>query len=244
MEKEIKINTRNGKYIYGKLQGSLKNPLIIFVHGLTGYMDEHIFYNGARFFEKKGFSTFRFNLYDYWDNARKLHECDLKTHSGDLNRVAEYFQRKKVGDIYAIGHSYGGPTILLSKTKKYKALILWDPSFHLKELFKNKKYSKEFKGYFKEWSLMFFVGSKFVAEAERLADAYWRLVGKNKAPTKVILAGKGNAQFPQKHNFFGALNDPKEIIELKGAGHTFSEDGMEEKLFAETLKWLNKYRKK
>ena len=242
MEKEIKIKTRDGKYIHGKLRGSLKKPLIIFVHGLTGYMDEHGFYNGARFFEKKGFSSFRFNLYDDWDDARKLHECDLKTHSGDLDRVVEYFRRKKVGDIYAIGHSYGGPTVLLSKTKNYKALVLWDPSFHFKELFKNKKYSKEFKGYFKKWSLMFFVGSKFVAEAEKLAEAYWRLIEQNKAPIKIILAGKGNAQSPKKHNFFNALNSPKEMIELKGSGHTFSEDRMEEKLFSETLKWLKKFR--
>jgi hypothetical protein len=84
------------------------------------------------------------------------------------------------------------------------------------------------------------VGSKFVAEATKLTDTYWRITAKNKVPTKVILAEKGNAQSPKKHDFFNALNSPKEMIELKGASHIFSEDGMEEKLFAETLKWFKK----
>lgn len=44
------------KNIYGVLRGgSLSKPLIIFVHGLSGYKNEHIYYNGSRFFEKHGY---------------------------------------------------------------------------------------------------------------------------------------------------------------------------------------------
>ena len=52
MEEEIKIPLKNKKYIYGILRGSLKNSLIIFVHGFTGHKNEHQFFNGARFLKK------------------------------------------------------------------------------------------------------------------------------------------------------------------------------------------------
>ncbi len=241
MEKEFKIKAKDGKQIYCKLRGSLKNPVIVFVHGLTGYMDEHQFYNGARYFEKRGFSNFRFNLYSDEDDARKLHQCSLETHAADLNRVVDYLKRKKAKNIYVVGHSYGGPTILLSETKNYKAIVLWDPTLHFKKLFENKEYSKKFKGYFKEWSFKFFIGKKFVKEAEDIVDKYWKITTKNYSPIKVILAGKGNAQSLLKKKFFATLNKPKEMIEIKKAGHTFSEDGMEEKLLGETLRWFRKY---
>ena len=49
MEKEIKIKTPDKHIIYGTLNTSKKNSniLLIFVHGLTGHRDEHIFYNGC-----------------------------------------------------------------------------------------------------------------------------------------------------------------------------------------------------
>ena len=99
MEKQIKIPIANKKYIYGTLRGSLKNPLLVFVHGFTGYKDEHIFFNGARFFEKKGFSTFRFDLYNWNKDARKLEDCTLSLHGEDLDTVIKYLRKKRVGKI-------------------------------------------------------------------------------------------------------------------------------------------------
>lgn len=245
MEKEIKIKAKGGKYIYGKLRGGalLGNSVIIFTHGLTGYMDEHFFYNGARFFEKKGFSTFRFNLYDDRDDARKLHEVDLKINAGDLNRVVEYFRRKKVKNIYAVGHSYGGPAILLSNTENYKGIVLWDPTMDPDIAYRKTIFDKIANGFIREWSFKFILGKKMIFEAKSFSD-FTALAKKNKAPIKIILAGNGNAQSKRKETFFKALSKPKEMVIFKKAGHTFSEDGIEKKLFTETLKWFNKDWKK
>ena len=57
------------------------------MHGLTGHMDEHIFYNGARFFEKKSFAAFRFNLYDDQDDAMKLHGAKNSAGFWELVRI-------------------------------------------------------------------------------------------------------------------------------------------------------------
>lgn len=241
MEKELKIKAKDGKYIYGKLRGTLKKPLIIFVHGLTGHMDEHIFFNGARFFEKKGFSTFRFNLYNDPDDARKLQDCDLKTHAADLDKVVEYFRRKKAKNIYAVGHSYGGPTILLSRTENYKAIVLWDSTMDPDIIYRKTVPDKIADGFIREWSFKFILGKKMVAEAKKFTD-FEKAAKDSKTPVKMILAEDANAQSKKIGGFWKALPGPKEKVFFKKTGHTFSEDGMEEKLFSETLKWVQKFR--
>src|SRR3989344_1336712 len=120
MEKQLKIKTPDKKVIYGTLRGSLDKPLVIFVHGFTGFKDEHQFFNGARFFEKRGFSSFRFNLYHWEKGARKLEDCTLSLHGEDLDQVVEYFRKKGVKKIFAVGHSFGGLTVLLSKKKSFE----------------------------------------------------------------------------------------------------------------------------
>ena len=52
MEEEIKIPLEDKKYLYGILRGHLNKPLVVFVHGFTGYKNEHQFFNAARFFER------------------------------------------------------------------------------------------------------------------------------------------------------------------------------------------------
>ena len=67
MERSVNIRAGDGKTISGTYTPSV-NPrhtkgMIIFVHGFTGHQNEHIYYNAARFFPRKGFATFRFDLY-------------------------------------------------------------------------------------------------------------------------------------------------------------------------------------
>ena len=63
MEKEIKIKTNDKHFIYGVLNTPNKKTekLIIFVHGLSGHKNEHIFYNAKNFFVKKGYAVFKFD---------------------------------------------------------------------------------------------------------------------------------------------------------------------------------------
>lgn len=145
-EKELTIPIPGTKLkIYAKQYGGLNNPVVIFVHGLTGHMDEHLFYNGARYFYRRGIPSIRFNLYDWQKSARKLTNCTLNTHAYDLNVVIDYLRKRKVNKIVTIGHSYGGPTILLAHHNTIDAIALWDPSYE--DLFKGAKYIKELDAY-------------------------------------------------------------------------------------------------
>src|SRR4030042_2347055 len=114
MEENLKIPLSDDKFIYGTFRGPLTNPLIIFAHGFTGDKDEHIFFNGSRFFEKNNISSFRFNFYGEQEDSRQLNECDISNHISDLETVIEYF-KNKTPQIFVVAHSFGGLITLLSR---------------------------------------------------------------------------------------------------------------------------------
>lgn len=237
MEKDLKIPIENKKYIYGTLRGSLDKPLIVFVHGLGGYRNEHIYFNGARYFEKNGYSSFRFDLYSYKKDARKLQDCILSIHARDLDTVIRYFRSRGVQTIHVVGHSFGGPTILLSKRKDFNKVVLWDPSIDTKELEKEVKYIQGCDAYYVDWGSAVIIGKKMIEEDRKIKPT--ELIEKIHVPIKLLFAGKGKLK--NKANlYFNKANTPKELSVIPNANHNFDEDGLEEKLFDETLKWFDK----
>lgn len=234
MEAEFKIPIPGTKLnIYAKQYGSLDRPVIIFVHGLTGHMDEHPFYNGAQYFYDQGISSLRFNLYDWQKDARKLTNCTLKIHANDLNLVIDYLREKSVKKIFAIGHSYGGPTILLADQSKLDAIVLWDPSYG--DIFDNTKYIQELDAYRIRWGTDILISAKMYEERKQLD---WDNLTTNiQTPLKIISAGKGELLKGSKV-YIKKAKGPTEHAIIENAGHNFNEEGTAEKLFEETLQWL------
>jgi pimeloyl-ACP methyl ester carboxylesterase len=120
MERNVRMAIpKTTLHINGKLRGSWHRPVIVFVHGLCCDMDEHIFYNGARWFERRGYATFRFNLYDWQPGTRKLKDCTIKTQADDLDLVVRYLRKNGAKTVHVVGHSYGGPTILYFQRSRF-----------------------------------------------------------------------------------------------------------------------------
>ncbi len=236
MEQETKIRTSDKKIIYGILRGSIRRPLIVFVHGLTGNMNEHIFFNGARYAEKHGFSSFRFNLYDWRRGARKLQECTLQTHANDLDGVIDFLRRKGAKKVLVVGHSYGGKTILLSKKKDFNAVVLWDPSHNVFPLYRKVQYVKLLGMYadFEDaYGILF--GKKMVQE--EMSFPWRKKISAIHVPTKFVCAGRG-VLIRGCRQYYKETNAPKELVIVKNATHCFDEEGAEEKLLEETIKWF------
>ena len=202
-------------------------------------MDEHLFYNGARFFDKHGISTLRFNLYDWQDDARKLIDCTLETHAQDLDTVVAYLRKKNVKRITAVGHSYGGPTILLSRRKDFEGVVLWDPAYDSYEtLFKNNKHIKEINLYRIEGGYEVLVGKAMHEESK---EVDWdNLIQHIRVPVKIICAGKG-ALIAGGKKYYKQANNPKEFSIIDGANHNFFEEGTLEKLLDGTLAWAQSH---
>lgn len=237
MEKIITLHPQKNIHITGRLRGSITKPLVIFVHGLTGSMDEHIFYNGARYLERHGVSSFRFNLYDWTVGSRKLEKSTLTIHAADLDYVIAHFRKRGAKKIIVVGHSYGGPTIMRSKKKDFDGVVFWDPSFFTPKHFPESKWLPSIRMYECRWAYPILLSKKYVQEA-RTTDTL-KLIQKLNVPIKIICAGKGVLVKTSK-TYYDAVTVPKSLVVLKSATHCFDEDGQEEKLFSETLAWLKK----
>ncbi len=236
MEKELTISIPKTKYkIYAKQYGNLDRPVVIFIHGLTGHMDEHLFFNGARYFHQQGITSFRFNLYGSEEDARNLTDCTLQTHAHDLNIVIDYIQEKKPNKLFAIGHSYGGPTILLANHQELDAVVFWDASYNSR-LEDSKQLTKTNWRYL-DWGVWPLIGDDMYKEAQTFNQK--KLFKDFNTPIKVITAGKSYYEDRKKN--YDLANKPKAYYQVKDAGHTFTEEDKAEELYKESLKWLNKY---
>lgn len=238
MEKDIKIKTTDKHAIYGILNQVNNNKnLIIFVHGLTGHMNEHIHYNGAKYFANKGFNSFRFGLYSGEKNARELINCTIKTHSKDLNTVVTYFS-KKYDNIHLIGHSLGGPSILGANMNNVSSIALWDPSFDIAQEFKTDcKFNKKLGAYIIKWGVDCLISKKMYAEVISLPENMAKKIVK---PTKLIFAGKG-ILYKKWKNYLKNISVKNSVVKIEKASHCFDEEGAEELLFKETYSWFKKY---
>ncbi len=239
MEKEIVIPLGENKNLRGILRGKTTSPLIIFVHGFTGHKNEHQFFNAARFFEKKGFSSFRFDLYSWRKDARKLEECTLSLHGKDLDSVIDYFRKEGIKKLFVVGHSFGGVTVLLSRKKNFDVAVLWDSTGDA-DVHINAKFIPQLnRYYFDEWAYGFTIGKDFYEENNNKLKPS-KLIKKIDVPIKIITAGAGELAVDNKKLFENA-NKPKEFAIIPNATHCFDEDGTEEKLFEETFDWLKKF---
>ncbi len=206
-------------------------------------MDQHIFYNGARFFEQHGMSSFRFNLYAWENDARKLGECTLETHAFDLDRVISYFRKKKVKKVFVVGHSFGGPAILASHKKDFDGVIFWDASYGNPFSFKGAQYIKVLRAYRAKWEFDVLLNKKMVEEGRNLQSLEEKAVKSIRVPMKIITAGANPLLVKAGKRYYQLANEPKEYVVLGGAGHTFDEDGVAEKLFRETVNLVKKHAK-
>lgn len=244
MEKDVKILTSDKKVIHGTLTASVprSKKLIIFVHGLTGHRNEHTFFNAAHYFSKKGYNIFRFDLYGEGRKARNFYDTSLTIHGNDTRVVFDYFKKRGFTKVFLVGHSYGGPTTLLSRAPA-TAVVWWDPSFDVASIYREKEVWKDSKSgmRFIDWGIPMLVSDTYIRDAKKLTPKKTlRLVNQWKVPLKIIAAEKG-VLVPGAKRYLSHAHEPKELAIVPNAGHNFNEEGTEQVLFSETLNWIRKF---
>lgn len=242
MEENLKIKTKDNHIIYGTLKNPRKNTkkIVMFVHGMTGNSNEHIFFNSAKEFAKQGIATFRFDLYSWKLKARTFDECTVKTHAEDINRVREYLNKKGFEDISIVGHSLGAPCILLSDTKHFNSIVFWDPVSE--DWFRHnweKSYNKSLKKYILDWGVRHICGREMIEDKDDIPSLYEITANLNK-PLLIIVAEKG-ALISGCKKYFNAANKPKKLVGIQDATHCFDEEGAEERLIKATIKWVSQF---
>jgi len=234
----------DGLCIKGILRGELAGPLAVMVHGRPGSGNELLQYLGARYLHERGISTLRLFLYDVEPRTRNLLDCTLQTHVDDFETVINNLHQHHVKQLYAVGHSYGGLTILESRAD-LDAAVLWDPSHGLWWAENRGDLQKNI---FPEVTVGKYVigtaGSGWVYPAA--AEAYDQQLGDTSSlaaknyPLKIISAGKG-ALSDLGERYIEAVRMPKSHKIIADAHHSFEDsDEVMLELFAETHAWLTR----
>ncbi|MDZ4226016.1 MAG: hypothetical protein U1C66_00825, partial [Patescibacteria group bacterium] len=102
-------------------------------------------------------------------------------------------------------------------------------------------YSKKLDAYFMDWRVRGIMSKKMYKEWNDFPLPQEATKNLTK-PLKVIVAGD-NILVQAGKDYYKAAKGPKEFAVIKGASHTFIEEGIEEKLFAETPSFVKKYSK-
>ena len=253
MEQRWALKTDDGFVIHGlkNVSDQAAPPArraIFICHGLTGHMYEYAIKCAADHFQND-FDVYRFNFYDGEEGARSLIDCTIQTHADDLNRVLDKFGGG-YDQIYLIGHSYGGPTIMLANPDHIMAVSLWDPSYDLRQIQQefSERYIEHLDYYVVNWGTSYLISKDMYNEAGQLdQNACADLAQKFNAPVQVIHAGNGlYCTQPQSYHSYGkaeniALNQ-RHIV--PGTEHCFYEGDSCKELLSKTEQWFKGFYKK
>lgn len=238
MQTSVKIPTKDHKSIYGVLdtQDTNTKKIIIFVHGFTGSMNEQQYFNAVPFFNNKGYSTFRFDLYRKAPDARKTSEVSFQNHIQDTESVINYFSTK-FEKIYLIGYSLGGTVVSLIDKKHIEKIVLWDPTNGFnspKE--KGFLWNEDLNLYICRYRMDILFGRELIEEWQDITIQ--QQISSLTVPTKIIFAGNYTKYDEWKDYLDDTKKFPFSYHIIPGASHTFIEPGIAEQLYEETHKWI------
>lgn len=235
IDTHVEIEVGRKKPVSGVLRGDLAETLVIFVHGLTGHLQETLFYNGARYLGEKGLPTFRYNLY----SPLPLVQATLASHAEDLDALVPHFRAKGVQQVYVVGHSYGGAAILVSQKKDFDRIVLWDPTYYgtvrVAERFKEDEPVPGKDEFIVRDNPDVVIGGPMIREAKELD---WDSLGSDvQVPMKVITGGE-SILAPDMHRYTDNARGESLLVTIEGAQHIFAEKELAQDLFRETADWL------
>lgn len=244
IEEQLIIPTPDKKKIYttvGYLSGKPKG-MVIFVHGLASTELWPSMLLGSWYLRNRGFAYCRINLYHWKPGARSLMTSDLRQHSRDTDTVARYLRKRGHSKLFAVGHSFGGLTLLQAQTSAFRAVSLWDISSfitHPAERFRKDRKS----------GATYLPGSFELSISKRFQDGMINfpneldLIAKFRVPTQICYAaGKDAMLVESSKRYFSYLDAPKELVAVPHASHSFTEEGVAKPLFRRTARWFEKHR--
>ncbi len=244
IEEEVIFDTADRKKVYttiGYPKGKPKG-MVIFVHGLASTALWPTMLLGSWYLRKKGYAYCRINLYDWRPGARSLMTSDLLQHSRDVDTVAKSLKRRGFTKLFAVGHSFGGLTLLRTENSVFKAISLWDISS-----FVSNNPEKWFRTD-RATGAAYLAGGVELMMSKRYRrgiDTYpneLKLAAKLVAPCQICYAaGKQAMLVESSKRYYEHLQGEKEIVAIPDASHSFTEEGVGKHLFKKTERWFRKF---
>lgn len=119
------------------LTGSEKCPLVIIIHGFTGYSEERHIEAVSRTMNELGYATLRVDMYGHGKSDGEFREHTLMKWMNNAIAIIDYARGLPfVTDLYLCGHSQGGLMVILAAGLKHeyiKGLIPLSPATMIPE---------------------------------------------------------------------------------------------------------------
>ena len=213
------------------------DKLIIFVHWLTGSMNEAHYYCAKNYFTERWYEVVRFNLYTDWEKTRKLKNTTIKHHSQDIETVLLYFETDYT-HIFLVWHSLAWPSIVwMNKfSNSLKKIVFWDPAFDTS--ISALKCREEWGKLIRSWS------GKDVEIFQEMYEEFTE--NKHLENLRNISFSKNNLSiiYAEKdiHKNTKPMTDEMWIdsVIIDWANHGFTQEWKFEELFEKTLEFINK----
>ncbi len=242
-ETDFEIPLADGKKLHGILRDKLNSDsrVVVMMHGLIGSPKSLLMYLGSRYLYERGYVTLTLYMYSYGDEYRDAIDCTLETHIADFKECIAYLETLKVRKIFAVGHSYGGLTILGSKVK-IDGAVLWDPSHGL--AWDN---GTDIKRDWREKSDHMLVSTDGPGSMRPIAAQEFNKnlgdtsdLARNISYPVEIISGDKSVIYKFQQSYADVVPTKKKFITICGAGHSFDEsDDTLEQVFNHTAKWLD-----
>ncbi len=214
---------------------------VVIGHGLGGSPNGYMHIIARNYFNALGYDVYRMAF--YWDEYgfRKLHDTTLAIQGQDLNSVIEHV-RGTHDKLYVCGHSYGGLTLVFANPQ-VNAMSFWDSSYQPWERMWLKSTTPAADGntHLLHWEYFITIGQAMMDEGRALTRDVARDMTRHiTTPSQVVVASESWLQ-EDTQMLYDDLLCPKEMVEIKGAGHTFVEGQIVYELLEKTHTWFEKY---
>ena len=230
---------------FTKADHAMPNKAVLLVHGLTGSRHEHIHQQAAAYFVERDYAVLRFNLQS---QDFRLRDCTIKTHGQDVAAVvaqkATAFEK-----FFIVGHSYGGPSVMVAQPTQATALCLWDPSFDLPSLWEHMAIEAlpGGIGLMNIGGIEVVIGDAMVAEghgADFDTEACLALSRQLNRPIQVVSASEGDEFEVYQRNpksWHSAGHPANKRVLIPDSDHCFTTPQAEYDLLAATHDWFEAF---
>jgi len=239
MEKALRIDLGGGKVAYARFREVAGGPAVVIAHGMTDHMNGRLEVNFSRLLERNGYSSLRYNAYDWPDDARDLCDMGLHEHLADLDVVLEWAGMRSPR-VIALGHSFGGTCVVLRGSHGLAGGVLWDPAPQRQWARMNREiatHDDQRQEYVQRNRVAVIFSERLLEEMEA-ADAA-TAASAFTAPLLVVSASEW-PHISEAGREYAERAPRSERVVFAGTDHNFTDDEAESSLFGTTLSWLRR----
>jgi esterase/lipase len=252
--KEIPVFIKNmGEKISGVIHvpDETPAPAVVFCHGFTGHRieDHRLFVHAARRMSREGFVAVRFDFRGSGESDGEFENMTVSSEISDLNAVLSFLVNRNEllkDRIAVVGLSLGGVISILTSAQNplVKAVCTWSSPAELRSLSNNveKSFGMDVKNLFEtnyaDLPSGYRVGKNFFIDALKydVLDSCAKISPR----PMLIIHGSEDPVVPVQHAsmLYSKAGEPKKLVIIDGAGHTFSGRVFEDKVVETTIEWF------